>query len=180
MHHCSHLTVFCVFIGNDWYKAPHRVLINMCVFVCSPMCFSDEEKSSSEKYSVVECVDSETTVTNSSVMTCCPKTGSDTTHTYLTLNYINFNTCTLFALAFTLLWTLPSVSVSDLINSFSSTVITVMDAIVLITTKVIPGKKKWPRIAQLAKPYKRVYATHANPRWLRTKLISLWHLYRHL
>ncbi|XP_035521398.1 serine/threonine-protein phosphatase 6 regulatory subunit 3-like [Morone saxatilis] len=36
---------------------------------------SDEEKSSSEKYSVVECVDSERTGYNSSAAACCPKTG---------------------------------------------------------------------------------------------------------
>ena len=60
------------------------------------VCSSDEEKSaSSEKYSVVECVDLERTGVNTSAAACCPKTGSDTTHGQLTkrktkkINYIN-------------------------------------------------------------------------------------------
>lgn len=46
------------------------------------MCSSDEEKiASSEKYSVVEYVESERAGINSSATACCPKTGSDIAHT---------------------------------------------------------------------------------------------------
>lgn len=58
------------------------VLMYICVCVCVfvPVSSSDEDKSvSSEKYSVAECVDSETTGFNSSAVTCCSKKGSDTT-----------------------------------------------------------------------------------------------------
>lgn len=53
------------------------------MFVCASVCSSDEEKSApSEKYSVVECGDSERTGLNSSAAACCPKTGSDSTYTH--------------------------------------------------------------------------------------------------
>lgn len=46
------------------------------------MCSSEEEKiASSEKYSVVEYVESERAGINSSATACCPKTGSDIAHT---------------------------------------------------------------------------------------------------
>lgn len=57
---------------------------------------------------------------------------------------INNSTGALFIQAFKPLPTLPSVSVNDLVNSFTSSVITVMDTIAPIKTKVIPGRKKSP------------------------------------
>lgn len=63
-----------------------QVLMYMCVCVCFvPVSSSDEDKSvSSEKYSVAECGDSETTGFNSSAVTCCSKKGSDTTKEHTT------------------------------------------------------------------------------------------------
>lgn len=58
------------------------VLMYICVCVCVsvPVSSSDEDKSvSSEKYSVPECVDSETSGFNPSAVTCCSKKGSGIT-----------------------------------------------------------------------------------------------------
>ena len=86
--------------------------------------------------------------------------------------YINDNTCALFTEAFTPSPTLPSASVDDLVNSFSSRVIAVMDSIAPIRTKVLPGKKKSPwRNATLVKAQKRV-CRQAERRWRKTKLPS--------
>lgn len=79
MHHCSHLTVFCVSMANVWsvWHSSCCYCINMYLcFMC--VCSSDEEKSTaSEKYSVTECVELERTGINSSAAACCPKPGSD-------------------------------------------------------------------------------------------------------
>lgn len=91
---------------------------------------------------------------------------------------ININTCTLFTQAFTPSPVLPSASVNDLANSFSSSVITVMDAIALIKTKVISGRKKSPwRNATLVKAQKRE-CRQAEHRWQKNKLQVHYDIYK--
>ena len=72
-------------------------------------------------------------------------------------HYINDNTCTLVAQAFAPSPILPSAPVDDLVKSFSSKVVTVIDSVAPIRTKVVSGRKKSPWInATLVKAQKRV------------------------
>ena len=91
---------------------------------------------------------------------------------------INDNTCALFTQAFTSSPTLPSAPVDDLVNSFISKVVTVIDVIAPIKTKILPGKKKLPwRNATLVKAQKRV-CRQAERRWRKTKLQVHYDIYR--
>lgn len=65
---------------------------------------------------------------------------------------------------------MPSASVDDLVNSFSSKAMAFTDSIAPIRTKVLQGRKKSPwRNATLVKAQKRV-CRQAERRWRKTKL----------
>lgn len=92
--------------------------------------------------------------------------------------YINDNTCALFTLGFTPSQTLPSALVDDLVSSFSSNVMTVIDSISPVKTKVMSGRKKAPwRNATLVKEYKRV-CRQAERRWRKNKLQVYYDIYK--
>lgn len=57
---------------------------------------------------------------------------------------INENTCTLFTQDFIPTSALPSVSVNDLVHSFSSKAMNIMDNTAPMKVKVVSGKKKTP------------------------------------
>lgn len=71
----------CFVAASGWLRITLSS-INVYLFVCLHVHTSDEEKSAtSEKYLVVECVDSDRTGI-SSAADCYPKSGSDTTYTH--------------------------------------------------------------------------------------------------
>ncbi|XP_029902284.1 uncharacterized protein LOC115355565 [Myripristis murdjan] len=92
--------------------------------------------------------------------------------------YINDNTCALFTQGFTPSPTLPSALVDDLVNSFSSNIMTVIDSIAPIKTKVLSGRKKAPwRNATLVKEHKRL-CRQAERRWRKNKLQVHYDIYK--
>ena len=92
--------------------------------------------------------------------------------------YINDDTCALFTQGFKPSPTLPSALVDDLVNSFSSSVMTVIDSIAPIKTKVLSGRKKSPwRNATLVKAQKRV-CRQAERRWRKNKLQVYYNIYK--
>ena len=92
--------------------------------------------------------------------------------------YINDKTSALFTQGFTPLPTLPSASVDDLVNSFSSNVMTVIDSIAPIRTKVLSGRKKsvWRNFPPV-KAQKSV-GRQAECRWRKTKLQVHYDIYK--
>ncbi|XP_076578637.1 LOW QUALITY PROTEIN: uncharacterized protein LOC143315073 [Chaetodon auriga] len=92
--------------------------------------------------------------------------------------YINDNTCAVFTQSFTPSPTLPSALTDDLVNSFSSKVMTIIDCIAPVKTKVLSGRKKTPwRNTTLVKVQKRV-CRQGERRWRKTKLQVHYEIYK--
>ena len=92
--------------------------------------------------------------------------------------YINEKTCTLFTNDFIPTPAVPSDSVNDLVHSFSSKAMNIMDNIAPMKVKVVSGKKKPPwRNATQVKAQKRE-CRKAERRWRKTKLQVHYDIYK--
>lgn len=92
--------------------------------------------------------------------------------------YINDNTCALFTQAYASPLTLTTAPLDDFVNSFSSSVMTVIDTIAPIKTKTLSRKKRSPwRNATLALKQKQD-CRRAERRWRKNKLLVFYDIYK--